>query len=120
MTGPLFLAIIITGGGYFPLSVEVLKSNGSSWCSLADLPEKRRDHSQSGLIACGGLSTTDTCVKFSNGTWTQSHDNLDTRIGHMSWSSSVHGTRLMGQRTTELLADNGKTPSSFPLKDFTS
>ena len=120
MTGSLFLAIIITGGGYSYHSVEVLKSNGSRWCSLADLPEKRTDHSQSGLIACGGLFTTDTCVKFSNGTWTQSHDNLDTRIGHMSWSSSVYGTRLMGQRTTELLTDNGKTPSSFPLKDYTS
>ena len=102
--------------------MEVLKSDGSSWCSLADMPEDRSEHTQSGLFACGGFAypIINTCIRFSNGTWTKSHDNLDDRMHHTAWSSTEHGIRLMGNQNTELLADDGKTPSSFPLKDYTS
>ena len=35
-------------------SVELLSSNGTRLCSLPNLPEKRFDHSQTGVLACGG------------------------------------------------------------------
>ena len=123
-----YLAIIITGGGssYFgiPHSVEVLRSNGSRWCSLADLPDDREDHTQSGLITCGGWSLEGsqdaTCVTFSKGYWSISHAGLDDRKDHSSWSSSLHGTRLFSKYSSELLAETGQTPSSFSLKDYTT
>ena len=49
-------ALIVTGG--LPedaaRSVEVLGEDGSAWCELPDLAAARTDHTQSGLIACGG------------------------------------------------------------------
>ena len=63
MTNTQLSAIIITGGDvYFNTStqwntVELLRSNGSYWCSLPDLPGPRLSHTQNGLIACGGRWT---------------------------------------------------------------
>ena len=109
------------GGGTV---VEVLKMDGAAWCTLPELPKGRVQHTQSGLLACGGYAYTDdqgeTCVKFSNGHWNISHQDLDDQYDHSAWSSSKHGTRLISGFQAELLADNGLTPDSFRLQYYTT
>ena len=93
-----YAAIIISGGHHFnnngdgPTSVEVLRSDGSPWCSLPDIPGRwaREGHTQSGLVACGGTSwsgTNNNCYTFSSGSWTWSHALSPLRWHHSAWSS---------------------------------
>ena len=123
-------------------SVEVLHSDGSPWCALPDLPKTRYAHTQTGLEACGGL-TSDygisydddmeydedfdapkvTCVRFSGGSWNQSYGLEVWRSSHSSWASPV-GILIMGAergpdtKTTEILNDShdGESVPHFPLK----
>ena len=120
-------AILVTGGFNTPSggvlsAVEVLHGDGSPWCSLPDLPEDRRSHTQTGLEACGGYgsSASSTCVRLEAGSWTRSHQLAEERRYHSSWASPA-GTLLMGgilsPQTTELLDTNtGDSVPSFPLK----
>ena len=52
-------AFLVTGG--YPDSnfqhVEVLKSNGTSFCGLSNLPDERRGHTLDGDFLCGGAET---------------------------------------------------------------
>ena len=116
----------MTGGfgnaNWTSVEVEVLHSDGSPWCSLPDLPNGRDEHTQTGLEACGGDSSTvqTTCVRLEAGSWTPSHQLLQKRAYHSSWASPA-GTLLMGgwysEKTTELLDTNtGDSVMSFPLK----
>ena len=123
----LSLGIIITGGSgdyYYGtgVSVEVLRANGSSWCSLPDMPQDRQEHTQSGLVACGGFdhSSRASCVTFANGSWNQSHHLQEERADHTSWRSPS-GLVLMGGQfssyNTELLSDiTGDSAEHFPLR----
>ena len=108
--------------------MEVLHSDGSPWCSLPNLPEERAYHTQNGLEACGGIGldwdyttpTLTSCVRFSGGVWSPSHQMVEQRWHHTSWASPA-GTLLMGGipnwDTTELLdAATGDSVMSFPLK----
>ena len=110
--------------------MEILRSNGSYWCSLPDLPDDRSGHTQSGLIACGGHGRRDSdimssCSSFSNGEWIKSHQLSVApqfqygRFDHSSWISP-QGVVLMGGLfgaiTTENLTDDGLSIPSFPLK----
>ena len=115
-------AIIVSGGDGImdDKSVEVLHSDGTPWCSLPDLPEGRMFHTQTGLLACGGLHTTFSCIKFSGGKWKPSHKLKKEHYYHSSWASPL-GTVLMGgmdnDKTTELLDDTtGVSIMHFPLK----
>ena len=124
-------AIIVTGGTHGARSAELLHGNGSHWCSLPDLPEVRYGHTQTGLEACGSFraktktktKTKTTCVRFSGGTWSPSHQLVEGRGHHCSWASPA-GTLLMGgeysKKSTELLdAITGDSVMSFRLKDDT-
>ena len=121
----IFLAILVTGdGGGNERSVEALLSNGSSLCSLPDLPYDYYYHTQSGLVTCGGGSSTLTetsCYTFTSGVWTKSHTFRLERYGHSSWTSPM-GIVLMGgwdsvsETTTELLTDDGQSTEHFSLK----
>ena len=139
-------AIIITGGydGYdsvsfdddVSVSVEVLRANGSYWCSLPDLPHGRDSHSQSGLEACGGIGDCITdescvpssCVAFSNGEWRPSHTLATfTRWEHTAWQSQ-QGVVLIGgkgdifydtEMTTDILLEDGQSLPFFVLKHYT-
>ena len=75
----LSIAIIVTGGGKDRdlkikhdkiegalTSVELLHDDGSPWCTLPDLPQQMKHHSQTGLEACGGAWHY-FCVKFNKG-----------------------------------------------------
>ena len=121
----IFLAILVTGdvGDNFR-SVEALLSNGSSLCSLPDLPYDYYYHTQSGLVTCGGGSSTLTetsCYTFTNRIWTKSHTLRHSRYYHSSWTSHM-GIVLMGgddidsDTTTELLTDDGIPTEHFSLK----
>ena len=118
----LYSAIVTTGGVGAWRSFEVLRENGSYWCSLPDLPDDRLDHSQSGLMSCGGGDDTMTsCVTFSDGLWLVSHQLQNYRKGHSSWMSQ-HGVMLLGgvysesQNTTEILTSDGGSIPGFTLK----
>ena len=114
---------MVTGGYSSGTSVELLFLNGTRLCALPDLPEARYQHSQSGLLACGGGSSSSSevtsCVTFSGGTWEQTHTLGQSRYAHTSWASP-QGVLLMGSAydsytTTELLNDDGSSTASFTL-----
>ena len=128
----IILAIIISGGNtdtsqstFETLnSVEVLKSNGSFWCFLPELPQSRSYHTMSGLSVCGGFWTPKwkSCLSLnSNGTWTKTADLLEIRYYHVSWQTSS-GLWLMGgdnynsgyHNSTEVVTDTG-SKRSFSL-----
>ena len=118
----LYLAIIVTGSyDSNGQSVEVLRDDGSTLCSLPNLPDNNYGHTQSGLVTCGGAYgyTERSCYNFSSGVWTKSHSLKHPRYWHSSWSSPA-GTLLMGGTgsltTTELLTDDGQSTELFSLK----
>ena len=115
------LAIIVTGGqagnGHPGLrEAEILKADGTPICRLANMPDNRKYHSQSGLTACGGIrGPAKSCITFKKGVWTKTH-NLDKGwFWHSAWFSYKHGTILMHNRRAEVL-HNGKIKPSFKLK----
>ena len=126
----LVLAVLITGGDIDDeddvikySTVEVLTANGSSWCSLPNLPDIRQDHSQSGLLACGGWhrDTGKSCLTFNNGRWNLTHKLHYKRYSLSSWSSAI-GVILISSPyhtamgPTELLTMDGLSQKYFPLK----
>ena len=104
--------------------MELLHGDGTPWCRLPELPQDRAYHTQTGLEACGGYTsaTRTTCVRFSGGSWSPSHNLQQERKRHSSWASPA-GTVLMGgdysysEQTTELLdVDTEDSVMHFPLK----
>ena len=89
----LFLAIIVTGGMSYTSrkSVDILKEDGTHFCSLPDLPESRYSHTQSGLVTCGGFESMQlkSCLTFSNGVWEETHSNslIQGRYDHSAWTN---------------------------------
>ena len=114
----------MSGGNYDRRSVEVLYSNGTSYCSLPDLPEDRYHHSQAGLTACGGSGTEDNCVTLTSGQWTQSHTLLHNRAYHSSWALGDGRVVLIGgsnsPATTEIMSPGSSSSiEGFSLKHDT-
>ena len=118
----IYPAIIVTGSyNDNERSAELLRMDGSSLCSLPDLPEDHRGHTQSGPVTCGGFDSTKTsCFTLTSEGWKLSHSLIYQRYFHSVWSSPL-GVILMGGKwgsgmTTELLTDDGKSTELFPLK----
>ena len=119
-------AIIVSGGStpdyHDGNSVEILRSDGTPWCSLPELPFHTHTHTQSGLIACGGSSNRQSCVTFKDGVWTTSHSLREERREHSAWASPAGVVLLGGANSdpsisSELLSDSTGTSSVyFPLK----
>ena len=77
--------VLVTGGSTCKTSVkisaELLSSNGTRLCALPNLPAERIDHSQTGLLTCGGHnikggghsihggSQSRSCITLSGGRW---------------------------------------------------
>ena len=126
---PCITGVLITGGynGKGLQSVEIYNPVTSTICSLPQLPVDRRAHTQDGKLACGGRSSSSNaataCVKWSSdsGTWTKSHNLLQSRTAHVSWATE-DGVYLMGGLdrggglTTELLKEDGSVEEGFSLK----
>ena len=120
--------IIITGGTFTNESgiVELLHPNGKQYCVLPVQGQlNNQGHTQSGLVACGGEDSANSCVTYDGGKWTKSHVLLHYRQSPSSWSSSQHGIILMGGNrnddyatlnSTERLTNNGTSVYSFDLK----
>ena len=109
--------IIVTGGvdGGDYTSVELIRGDGTT-CTLPSLPQRRYDHTQVGLEACGGGNTETSCVTFSDGSWTSSHTLAVDRWYPVSWASYPGGVLLLGgwnnnaaKRSTELLSSTSST-----------
>ena len=120
--------IMITGGS--PSSevgkrVELLNPDGTHMCELESLPDERTEHTQSGLITCGGHFTQDSCLifSFSSRTW-QSHGStlMQPRYGHSSYRRK-NTTLLIGGdeslNTTEMISMDGTQRPSIKLNHFT-
>ena len=102
--------------------VELFIPSISTHCRLPSLPLKTSDHTQDGLLQCGGYSSLKSCHKFVDGTWTLSHNLSKTRSYHSSWQrDGGKEIYLMGGdyslRTTEIVSDSSavSTPG-FSLK----
>ena len=119
---------MVTGGNgatdSVQTSVELLSSNGTRLCSLPNLPEKKWQHSQTGVLACGGGSGSayKSCFKFADSRWKKSHTMGTSRYGHTGWASPqgvllIGGTDTQSQTSAELLTDNGGATPSFTLKN---
>ena len=103
--------------------MEALLANGTSYCTLPDLPDDRYKHTQDGLTACGGprSGTWDSCVTLTDGQWTQSHTLLHMRYHHTSWALGDGRVMLMGgsdsYTTTEIISpDSDTSTEGFTLK----
>ena len=102
-------------------SVEVLTSSGLLLpCSVPPLPTLREYFTQNGEVVCGGYPTVQSCISLTGSDWTTSHQLVESRWGHSSWSSPA-GLILMGGydsgKTTELLSDTSSSSSpSFDLE----
>ena len=108
--------------GTIPLSAEVFLPASSTSCLVsASLVQERQDHSQEGLLLCGGSEALTSCEEFSpaTGTWARtSHTLQEYRYRHVSWSVE-EGTLLMGgyfSDTTEIVKHDGTTEASFDMK----
>ena len=119
------LAIILTGStGYNSRSVEILREEGSSLCTLPDLPDDFNGHTQTGPIACGGSYHQSSCYIFS-GVWNQSHTLRYDRYYHSAWMSPL-GLILLGGTgedsvtNSELLSDEfNNSTELFSLRYYT-
>ena len=123
--------ILITGGSpsyTVGNSVELLHPNGTHMCELEPLPDKRYDHTQSGLIACGGEGLASfSCVIFANGAW-QRHSSLKRSFAyHTVWYNGT-ATLLIGgegRQKMELVSTDRdhrapwQIPSHFPSTNLT-
>ena len=99
-------------------SAQVLREDGSLLCSLPDLPDSRVDHTQSGLITCGGYSSAKSCLKLESGEWRHAWSLMADRLYHSAWHTNTSvillGGAYMG-RTSESLQYNGESLEFFPL-----
>ena len=125
--------MLVTGGARYAestiiklvkeASVELLNMDGSFVCKMHSLPEGRQDHTQNGLITCGGWTgeNAKNCLTFSIGMeeWKISHTLTEERYRHSSWASP-DGVVLLGgdenKNTTEILTNSGDTTTGFKLK----
>ena len=58
-------------------------------------------------MACGGSSTTRTCLQLVDGDWSTSHNLMKRRYAPTSWTTTDGNTLLIGgvgeEQTTELV-----------------
>jgi len=119
-------AILVTGGWPESISksVEVLRSDGSRFCTLEDLPDRRLGHSMDQELLCGGEYNPKSCLKYGSGRWTEYSWNLQQeREYHLSWRRPNNGgVQLIGGyysssvKTTETVSSS-RSQTSFQLED---
>ena len=101
----------------------------SGSCSLPNLINDRKFHTQDGPLTCGGEPVNQEykhkpCFMWSSGEWTLSHNLTHARTGHVSLTTS-QGTFLMGgegfrnDKTSELVKQDGLVEPGFELKHRT-
>ena len=139
-------ALIMTGGrnnGADLNSVEVYVPSTNTFCSLPPLPVTTYEHTQDGLLLCGGDQCppapaagrcghkaapvpSEMCHTYFpvSGLWIETHPLHERRSGHSSWQREDGTVLLMGgwysPNTTEIVSDSSavSTPG-FSLKYYT-
>lgn len=121
-------AILVTGGlpGEANLTCEVLRGDGSPWCSLPALGQARHGHTQAGLVACGGEGALFSCSAFAQSAWHTSHSLPRPRTHHSAWSPApapapgpvllLGGDTSASGLSTALLPRWGEAQQHFPLQ----
>ena len=112
----IFAAVIITGGDPNSKSVEVLREDGSFWCTLPDFDSPRSWHTQSGFTACGGEymedeyfnDTKTSCVTLGS-SWCESHKLQCIRHKHSSWLTPEGKILLLGGEDTCSMGGNSSS-----------
>ena len=66
---------------------ELFNPSTSTHCRLPSLPYNIEEHTQDGLLQCGGRGSplSKSCHKLVDGTWTLSHNLSEWRVDHSSW-----------------------------------
>ena len=116
----------MTGGynGGSLSSVEVYVPSTNTFCSLPSLPVRTDEHSQDGLLQCGGYpNSLQSCHTFhsASGEWKETNRLSERRDEHSSWQREDETVLLMGGAysltTTEIVSDSSavSTPG-FSLK----
>ena len=126
--------ILITGGwteASYQHSAEIYIPKNGSGCSLSELPERRKFHSQEAGLICGGSSRAyleynihNNCYRWSptSGVWSKSHTFGVERTFQVSWSTEA-GLYLIGghgvaSNNAEKLMEDGSVTKKLPLKDL--
>jgi len=118
-------AIVITGGGDDTVrrKVEVLKKDGTPWCTLPDLPFKRDSHTQSGWTVCGGRVSDCTTFDLETRTWGSPVRLRKARFGHSSWTTSrgivLMGGELSNSPMTSEIVTKSDSQDHFAMKYYT-
>ena len=124
MTLVLFTSAVLITGGFE--SAEIYNPDGDSACVLPDLPDSRQDHTQDGLLLCGGYYSTKSCRRWNpdTGNWDLVTESLtEKRWDHISWTPADGTvTYLMGGYSSDNTSDvmnDGSVSASFPLRNST-
>ena len=122
---------LITGGwtvgGITSRKAEIYNPITNFGCSLPDLPDERRRHTQNENLLCGGREVfgPHTCRTWDpkSGTWNETHTLSIGRGGHVSWPTE-NGVYLLGGTTdgatltdtVVLVTETGVDDASFRSK----
>jgi len=116
-------ALILSAGNQTELVIpSAMDGCATQTCTLPDVgSDHYYSHTVDGLFVCGGDSTAEHCMHFSEGSWVKSHNLPGGRWAH---SSVVVGEKLVliggedGNTTDILDTRTGKTKNGFALKHF--
>ena len=111
-------------------SAEIYLPDTNTSCSLPQMPEMRKYHTEDGGLVCGGelefgsYSNSNShiltlCDSWANGTWKRSHTLKLKRRSHVSWAASSGVYLIGGFRspcTTEIVMGNGTVMEGFRTK----
>jgi len=119
--------LLISGGDsngtqYKGKSVEIWSPE--IHCLLPEFQVKRFDHTQEGLLACGGSADSTigwgTCEKFENGNWVLAPFNITNRWAHVSWTTD-DGVYLIGggwgTKTSDAIKQDDQVIPGFNLTE---
>ena len=120
-------AILITGGQGAVKSAEVFLPWRNISCQLPSLPDKKREHVQTGSLLCGGYdsSTGRSCTKWSvqSGGWVKLSVRLSVWRQYSSgWARGdrfviMGGNSHAARKTSETVSSDGAVArSSFKMK----
>ena len=111
-------------------SAEIYLPDTNTSCSLPQMPEMRRYHTQNDGLVCGGElefgshSNSNShiltlCDTWNNGAWNQSHTLHLKRRSHVSWTTSS-GVYLIGgfrsSTSIEIVKKDGAVVANFTTK----
>ena len=74
------------------------------------MPSTRKEHSQDGLVMCGGKEDKTACQTLTEDGWIKSHDLIKQRVQHSSWQTEQGLLLIGGAAGNQLNTELGKVP----------